>query len=168
MSEVNISVVTPSGLTATVGKVSAVWEDGMGLTPGATVFVCVPLWAKFTGRIYAAHLFVCSPHTSVWMPLLEVCARRQTRPVGKWVRGQPTHTFALLGARWLARPRLLLEVIFPPHVLFSWKEVGVLEANSTRGKAASPFDHPFLTTHSSSSSVMWSRKTFWRKWISNF
>lgn len=47
---------------------------------------------------------------------------RQTHPYGKWVstwrhlaegvRGQPTRAFVLLSVQWLARPRLLLEVIF--------------------------------------------------------
>lgn len=63
MSKVNTYVVTPSGLTATLRTASAVWDDGMGLTPGAAV--CVHACAKLIRRIYLSGTLCFCLHACV-------------------------------------------------------------------------------------------------------
>lgn len=91
--------------------------------------------------------------------LLRACLCEMGRYVyGKWVstwtlvaegvRGQPTRAFVLLSVQWLARPRLLLEVIFLLAFLFSWSEVGVLNSDSQhRGKTTRPSRARFFALH---------------------
>lgn len=54
------------------------------------------------------------------------------------VRGQPTRTFVLLTVQWLARPRLLLEIIFLLTFCFHEVRSGFLKQTPPRGKQRDP------------------------------
>ena len=178
MSEVNTYAVTPSGLTATVRTASAVWGDGMGLTPGTAVFVSVlicvqSLFCRFRVRsIYlsARLVFLSACHYYMFdhvFCLSDIPMRSRFLHGDIWQREFEDSPHALLccsmSSGWLGHGFSLRLFFSSRFVFMKWGRGS--KSRLHLGKNYKTLKGPFL---SASPLTRSRRHTFWKRQITIF